>query len=101
MVDVFVIVEGYCHLFVERLDLVEKEKLVFFFFFYTCTCVLSDAFDFEDDMISCLQRMSRRVGGGGIELDICFYKMRRVSRASRDARNVHITFWEGICGSWC
>ncbi|KAL1807017.1 hypothetical protein ACET3Z_030085 [Daucus carota] len=26
MVDVFVIVEGYCHLFVERLDLVDKEK---------------------------------------------------------------------------
>lgn len=26
MLDVFVLVEGYCHLFVERLDLVDKEK---------------------------------------------------------------------------
>ncbi|KAL8105948.1 hypothetical protein AgCh_029677 [Apium graveolens] len=26
MLDVFVIVEGYCHLFVERLDLIDKEK---------------------------------------------------------------------------
>ena len=31
MVDVFVMVEGYYHLFVERLDLVGKEKLGFFY----------------------------------------------------------------------
>ncbi|KAL1825523.1 hypothetical protein ACET3Z_012301 [Daucus carota] len=48
---------------------------------------------------SCRQRkwMFRGVVGGGIKLDVCFYKiLRRVSKASRDARNVHITFWEGI-----
>ena len=36
MVDVFVMVEGYCHLFVERLDLVGKEKLVFFTVINVC-----------------------------------------------------------------
>lgn len=34
MLDVFVLVEGYCHLFAERLDLVDKEKLVLFFFLH-------------------------------------------------------------------
>lgn len=34
MLDVFVLVEGYCHLFVERLDLVDKEKLVVVFFVF-------------------------------------------------------------------
>ena len=59
--------------------------------------MLYDAFDSEDDMISILQWMFRGVVGGGIKLDVCFYKiLRRVSKASRDARNVHITFWEGI-----
>ena len=28
MLDVFVMIEGYCHLLIERLNLVEKEKLV-------------------------------------------------------------------------